>query len=125
MRCKKNMTLGNCPAHPLGVGFLQNFAPAYLITENGWLITFHGLNALCTAHRLHRRNAAAALLDGGDSGLPPPAQLRARVLFSVFGVVPVLRRFAARAELANLLSAAPSGAARICNRNHFHGALYA
>src|SRR5260370_21489495 len=86
------MTLGNCPARPLGVGFLQIFAPAYLITENGWLITFHGLNALCTAHRLHRRNAAAALLDGGYSGLPPPAQLRARVLFSVFRVVPLLRR---------------------------------
>src|SRR5258708_37270158 len=112
------MTLGNCPARPLGVGFLQIFAPAYLITENGWLITFHGLNALCTAHRLHRRNAAAALLDGGDSGLPPPAQLRARVLFSVFGVVPLLRRFSSPAWLGELLSAAPPAAAANLKSKH-------
>src|SRR6266571_4749693 len=99
------------PCSPAGSRILADFAAASLITENGWLITFHGLIALYTAHRLHRRNAAAALLDGGDSGLPPPAQLRARVLFSMFGVDPVLRRFAARAELANLLPSAPSGAA--------------
>src|SRR5437899_3336675 len=85
----------NSPCSPAGSRILADFAAASLITENGWLIPFHGLIALYTAHRLHRRNAAAALLDGGDSGLPPPAQLRARVLFSVFGVVPVLRRFAA------------------------------
>src|SRR5260370_12852314 len=98
---------------------LADFASVYLITENGWLITFHGLIGLCTAHRLHRRNAAAAFLDGGDSRLPPPAQLRARFLFSVFGVVPVLRRFPPPPVLPKFLPPPPHRRPRNFNSHNF------
>ena len=54
------MALGDCSAGQLGV-------------ESGTM-ELHGVAALHSADCVHRRNAAAALLDGGDPWLPAPAE---------------------------------------------------
>src|ERR1700731_4232825 len=108
--CKKNLALGDCPADGPGV-------------KSDTRKT-HGIAGLHPAYRLHVWHAAAAVLDGGDSGLPPPAQYRARFLFSVSGAVLFLWRFAPGAELADLLPPAARGAQSVCNRHHFHRTLH-
>src|SRR5258708_31215731 len=72
---------------------------------------------------VHGRNAAAAFLDGGDSWVPAPAQLRARVFLSLAGSVFLLCRVAARAECANLLPCAAAPVDGVCQNAAMRGAL--
>src|SRR6266849_8879459 len=105
MRCKKNMTLGDCTADGLGV-------------ESDTLES-NGVTALHSAHRLYGGDAAAALLDGGHSRLPPPTEFRARLFLSMSSVIPFLCRIPAGPELADSLPATSHGAQSVCDCHHF------
>src|SRR5216684_4052988 len=104
------MALGDCTAGDPSV-------------ESGTLES-HGIVDLHSTHWLHGGNAVAAFLDGGDFRLPTPAEFRARVLFSVSGVIPLLCRILACPELADSLLATSSGAQSVWDRHHFHGAVH-
>src|SRR5713226_229798 len=78
---------------------------------------------LLAVDRVHGGNAAAAFLDGGDSWVSAPAQLRARVFLSLAGAVFLLCRVAARAECANLLPCAAAAVDGVCQNAAMRGAL--
>src|SRR6266478_3565032 len=104
------MALGGCSAYRPGV--------------ESRTLERNGVTALRSAYRVHRRDAATALLDGGDSRLPPPEQIRARLLFSVSIAVFSLRRILARSKLANTLFAASNRAQSVCDCHHFRGSVH-
>src|SRR5215472_14506622 len=75
-----------------------------------------GLAALYPVVRLYAWHAGRALLDGCDSWVPQTPQFRARVLFSLPGVLLVFWRLAACPERANLLPPTTAGGRRLCHR---------
>ncbi len=85
------MALGDCAAEGYGV--------------ESDALEAHGGTSLRSADRVHGGDAAAAFLDGSDSGLPTAEKFRAGVLLSVPGVVLFLWRVAPGVELADLLPA--------------------
>src|SRR6266849_10291863 len=86
--------------------------------------TTYAFACLLAVDWVHGGNAAAAFLDGGDSWVPAPAQLRARVFLSLAGAVFLLLRVAARAECANLLPCAAGAADCLCENAALRRALF-
>src|SRR5260370_8305706 len=80
----------------------------------------HGVTGLHQAHWLHRWDTASALLVGGDSRIPAPAQLRARFLLSVSVVVPFFRRFLPFSKFPNTLFATSHEPESLSDSHHFY-----
>ena len=71
--CKIFLALGHCPATRVGIAFPSDYQQ---FQKRGRRQRLHYASPdLHPIDWLHRWNVADAVLDGGDSGLPAPAQL--------------------------------------------------
>src|SRR5215470_6775719 len=85
---------------------------------------FHGLAALSAVDWLYLGYPDRTLLDGCDSWVPQTAERRARVLFSLPGVLSLLRWFAARPQLGNPLPQAARGGRRLRHCYYLRGPVH-
>src|SRR5262245_19821873 len=72
-----------CPSALVAWALERGKSQRKIVVPRGPKLKVSSLNErspLSPPHRLHRRHAAHAFLYGGDSRLPPPAQLRTRFL---------------------------------------------
>src|SRR5215472_11297691 len=85
---------------------------------------FHELAALSPVDWLYLGHPDRALLDGCDSWVPQTAEFRARVLFSLPGVLSFLWWFAAGPQLGNPLPQTARRGRRLRHRYHLRGPVH-
>src|SRR5712671_1264078 len=106
--CKENLTLGYCRAPCRDVESNEG------LNANASDSDSHAVIRLRPVDRVHGGNAAAAVLDGGDSRLSAAAQFRACILSVVGGAVFLLFGLTAGPERADLLFGSARAAHRLC-----------
>src|SRR5712671_1021403 len=115
--CKENLTLGYCRAPCRDVESNEG------LNANASDSDSHAVIRLRPVDRVHGGNAAAAVLDGGDSRLPAAAELRAGLLSAIAGAVFLLFGLAAGSECTNLLLGAACAAHRVRQDSAVRGSL--